>query len=249
MAIIKTAEEIEVLRQGGRILAAGLQAVLEQVRPGVTTDQLDQVFVKFLQQANAAPSFLGYHDYPKTICTSVNNEVVHGIPSSRVLQAGDIIGVDCGVRYQGYCTDMARTVPVGSIAPELKKLLTITEQAMRLGIAQLQVGHKLGDVGSAIQRYVEGAGYGVVRALVGHGVGTDVHEPPEVPNVGKPGTGLLIEAGMVLAIEPMVTIGAADVTFDKTDHWTVRTADGTWSAHFEDTVVVGETGPEVLTIL
>jgi methionyl aminopeptidase len=228
----------------------GLQAVIDRVEPGVTTEQLDQVFVQFLKSVDAESSFLGYHHYPKTICTSINNEVVHGIPrSDRVLQEGDIIGVDCGVRYKGYCTDMARTVPVGSITPELQRLLTVTEEAMRLGIAQLHPGRRIGDVGCAVQQHAEAAGFSVVRALVGHGVGHDVHEPPEVPNFGTAGTGLKLEAGMVLAVEPMVNIGRPDVTFDKADGWTVRTADGRWSAHFENTIAVLETGPEVLTRL
>lgn len=247
MGIIKTEKEIGLIRESGKILAEAVAITLDAVKPGVTTNDLDAVFVAAIKKHGADASFLGYKGYPKSICTSVNDEVVHAIPGAHVLQEGDIIGVDCGVRFKGYCTDMSRTVPVGQISDDLKKFLQVTHDALQSGIAQLQPGNTIGDVGAAVQKHADDNGYAVVRVLVGHGVGQDVHEEPQVPNYGKAGEGVKIEAGMVLAVEPMFNLGTADVEFDEKDGWTVRTADGALSAHFEDTIAVLETGPEVLT--
>lgn len=249
MGIIKTEKEIELIRESGKILVEAVSITLDAVKPGVTTNDLDAVFVDAIKKYAAAASFLGYKGYPKSICTSVNDQVVHAIPGGQVLEEGDIIGVDCGVRFKGYCTDMARTVPVGQIPDELTQFLRVTHEALQSGIAQLHPGNTIGDVGAAIQKHANDNGYGVVRVLVGHGVGEDVHEEPQVPNYGKAGEGVKIEAGMVLAVEPMFNLGTADVELDEKDGWTVRTADGALSAHFEDTIAVLETGPEVLTQL
>lgn len=247
MAIVKTAEELDLMRQSGAILAECLAEVLSQVEPGISTNDLDRFFMKAINKIDGVePLFLGYHNYPKAICTSVNDEVVHGIPTDRILQDGDIIGIDCGVKYQGYCADMARTVVVGEVLPETQKLLSITEEAKAIGIKQMQPGNTIGDVGSAIQEFVESKGYSVVRVLVGHGIGTEMHEDPALPNYGKAGTGVTLEPGMVLAIEPMVNIGGPEVEV-LDDGWTVITTDGSLSAHFEDTVAITEQGPEVLT--
>lgn len=247
MGIIKTAEQIDAARESGRILATAVYATLEQVKPGVTTDELDAFFAGVIKEHNAEASFLGYKGYPKSICTSVNDEVVHAIPGPRVLEEGDIIGVDCGVRYKGMCTDMARTVAVGQVSEQLTQLMSVTQKALASGIEQLQPGNTLGDVGAAIEKHANDAGYGIVRVLVGHGVGEDVHEEPQVPNYGNAGSGRKIEPGMILAVEPMFNLGTEEVEFDDEDGWTVRTADGKLSAHFEDTIAILESGPEVLT--
>jgi len=247
MGLIKNASAIQALRESGKILAEGLFATVDAVTSGITTDELDQLFLNTIKKYGAEPSFTGYRGYPKAICTSVNDEVVHAIPSNRTLKEGDIIGVDCGVRYKGYCTDMARTVGVGVISEELERLLTVTQDALYAGIDQLHPGNRIGDIGAAIQSYAEQERYGIVRALVGHGVGEEVHEDPQIPNYGKKGTGDELQTGMVLAIEPMFTLGTHEVVFDEQDGWTVRTADGSFAAHFEETVVVLEEGPEILT--
>ncbi|MFC1598279.1 type I methionyl aminopeptidase [Patescibacteria group bacterium] len=246
MSLIKTAEEIALMREGGKLLAQAIAVVVEQVRPGVSTDELDQVFTETLRGLGAEPSFLGYKDYPKSLCTSLGDEVVHGIPGERVLRDGDIIGVDGGARYKGFCTDMARTIAVGEPSEEVAQLLKVTEEALDIGIGQMVPGNTLGDIGAAIQEHAETNGYSVVRALVGHGIGEGVHEEPAVPNFGKPGQDDKLEPGMVLCLEPMINIGKHDVVMED-DGWTVRTKDGTLSAHFEDTIVVTEGKPEILT--
>jgi methionyl aminopeptidase len=248
MGVIKTPAQLHALAESGKILATGVMATVAAVKPGVSTDELNELFDTTIRALGAEPSFLGYKEYPKSICTSINDEVVHAIPGKRILQEGDIIGVDCGVRYKGMCTDMARTVGVGTLSANTQRLLDVTEEAMKLGIAQLVPGNTIGDIGAAIQNYVESRGYSVVRVLVGHGVGTKVHEEPQVPNYGRKGEGMKLESGMALAIEPMVNMGTAEVIFEK-DGWTVRTTDGTLSAHFEDTVIITENGPQVVTTL
>lgn len=245
--MIKEPGEIQTMRESGQILALGMEKTLLAVEPGITTDELDKIFVTTIKSLGAEPSFLGYRGYPKSICTSVNDEVVHGIPSKRVVHEGDIIGVDCGVRWNGYCSDMARTVPVGEISQEHKLLLEVTQKSLMLAIKEAIPGNTIGDIGATVQEYVEDHGYAVVRALVGHGVGKNVHEDPSVPNFGKRGTGVKLQAGMVLAIEPMVNMGSAEVEFDEDDGWTVRTADGSWAAHCEDTIAITDDGPEILT--
>jgi len=247
MGVIKTAQEIQCMREGGAILANGLQLLMQKARPGMTTNQLDKLFVEYIHTQGATASFLGYSGYPKSICTSVNNEVVHAIPSDRVLKEGDIIGLDCGVRYKGYCTDMARTIGIGKISAENQQLIDVTRQSLANAIPLLRAGNHIGDIGHAVESSIRPHGYGIVRVLVGHGVGTHVHEDPQVPNYGKAGTGLPLQVGMVLCVEPMVNRGGDDVEFDEDDGWTVRTEDGSMSAHFEDTIAITENGPEVLT--
>lgn len=247
MGLIKTTEEIQKMREGGSILARALELLIQTARPGISTNELNALFERTIRSQDCTPSFLGYRGYPKSICTSVNNEVVHGIPSDRILQEGDIIGIDCGVRYKGYCTDMARTVGIGVMSPEAKHLIEVAEESLRRAIPLLRLGQRIGDIGFAVQSYVEAQGYSVVRVLVGHGVGEQVHEDPQVPNYGRAGTGLKLQRGMVLAVEPMVNVGVADVEFDEEDGWTVRTIDGTLSAHVEDTIAITEDGPLVLT--
>lgn len=249
MALIKTEAEIQIMKEGGAILAAGMKAVLPHIAPGITTDELDQLFVKTIRAHGAESSFFGYRGYPKAICTSVNDEVVHAIPGTRLLKEGDIIGLDCGVRYNGYCTDMARTVGIGMIDPEAQRLIDVTRAALERAIAVMRPENRIGDIGYAVQSWVEAHGYNVVRVLVGHGVGTDVHEQPAVPNYGTPGTGMRLAPGMMLAVEPMVNKGTADVVFDEADGWTVRTADGALTAHFEDTILITDARPLVLTTL
>lgn len=244
---LKTDQEISIMREAGHKLARALYATLEQVAPGVTTNELDAFFVEQITAAGAQPLFLGYHGFPKSLCTSVNGDVVHGIPNDRPLEEGDIIGIDSGLRWKGWCADMARTVAVGSIPEEVQQLLEVTEESKARGIAQMVAGNTIGDVGHAVQQYAESFGYGVVRSLVGHGIGQELHEEPQLPNFGKAGKGKKLQVGMVLAIEPMINIGDAAVTLDEEDGWTISTADGTLSAHFEDTVAITANGPEVLT--
>ena len=255
MSLIKSEKEIAILTEGGRLLADILQKVVEAVRPGVTTKELDSLAESLILSSGAVPSFKGYNAfgartvYPASLCTSINDEVVHGIPSTkRVLQEGDIIGLDIGMKYKGLYTDMAVTVGAGQIDADSQKLIDATRVALDTGIAQVRVGAYMGDIGAAIQEYVEGYGFGVVRELVGHGVGHAVHEEPEVPNFGKHGKGMRLLEGMVLALEPMVTAGKPHVVLSK-DEWTWKTKDGSRSAHFEHTLVVTKDGARLLTFL
>ncbi|PIW36880.1 MAG: type I methionyl aminopeptidase [Candidatus Kerfeldbacteria bacterium CG15_BIG_FIL_POST_REV_8_21_14_020_45_12] len=246
MSLIKTPDEILILVESGRILAESVTKVLSVVESGVTTSDLDDFFVETIRKLGAKPAFLGYKGYTKTICTSVNDQVVHAIPGKVTLADGDIIGVDCGVVFEGMYTDMARTVAVGSITDEARRLIEVTKEALQAGIQQMIVGNTVGDISAAVQAVGDREKLGIVRDLVGHGVGHAVHEEPAVPNYGRAGTGLRLEVGMVLAVEPMFTLGGDDVIFEK-DGWTVTTADGTLSAHFEDTIVVTEAGPHIVT--
>jgi len=250
--LIKTPEEIAALRVGGRILAQVLQLVAAAVKPQALTSELNELAEAKLKKYGAAPSFLGYKNeqgqaYPASLCTSVNNMVVHGIPRpDLVLREGDIIGLDLGCWYKGMCTDMAVTVPVGQISPAAKKLIKVTRQALDLALKQVRAGAFVGDIGEAVQIFVEQQGFSVVRQLTGHGVGRAVHEDPAIPNFGKRGTGPRLAAGMTVAIEPMVNAGDYEVqTLD--DGWTVTTLDGSLSAHFEHTVLVTTSGCEILT--
>lgn len=253
MSLIKSEKEIGLLDKGGKRLAEVLQKVVEAVRPGVTTKELDELAEKLIIASGGTPSFKGYSvfgvrtAYPASLCTSINDEVVHGIPSKkRVLQEGDIIGLDIGMKYEGLYTDMAVTVGVGRIDVDSQKLIDVTHSALDKGIAEVRAGAYIGDIGEAIQKYVEGYGFGVVRELVGHGVGHAVHEDPAVPNFGKKGHGLKLAEGMVLALEPMVTAGRRHVFLAK-DDWTWNTKDGSRAAHFEHTIVVTKNGVRVLT--
>ncbi len=254
--LIKTPEEIAVLREGGALLSRALAAAVAAVRPGVTTAALDEIATKVMRDGGGEPSFLGYktrasdRPFPTTLCTSINHEVVHApaVPG-RALVAGDIIGLDIGVRYKGFCTDMAVTVGVGETPKPLRRLMQVTRESLLRGLAQVAPGKYVSDIGRAVQEHVERHGYGVVRDLVGHGVGRDVHEEPRIPNYHDPHLRpVRIEAGMVLCIEPMVTLGGYEVgTLE--DDWTIVTVDGSAAAHFEVTVVVTEKGNDIITPL
>ena len=249
MAIVcKSPGEIEKMRRSGRIVRQVLESVEALVFPGVSTMELEKTAEKRIREAGAKPAFKGYYDYPCVLCTSINHEVVHGIPSSeRVLVAGDIVSIDCGVVLDGYYGDAAITVPVGDgISSELTKLLKVTEQSLYLGIEAARVGNTIGDVGSAVQQLVESNGFSVVREFVGHGIGTRLHEDPQVPNYGMPGHGQKLREGMVLAIEPMVNAGGPGVRV-LDDKWTAVTEDGRASAHFEHCVAITRNGPVILT--
>lgn len=235
------------MREAGRISARALRLVGEAVRPGITTEELDRIAEQAIRDDGGVPAFLGYHGFPKTLCTSLNCEVVHGIPSKAVkLHEGDIISVDVGAIFDGYYGDNARTFAVGAVSEEATRLLQVTEASLDAGIGACLPGGRLGDIGHAVQAVAEGAGFGVVREYVGHGIGRAMHEDPSVPNYGLPGTGPVLEVGMVLAIEPMVNAGSFAVDA-LPDGWTVVTRDGSLSAHFEHTVAVTEHGPLVLT--
>jgi len=247
---IKRAAEIDRMREAGAILADILEVLRAELRAGITTAELDDIAARMIRDAGAVPSFLGYGSHPPfpgVICTSLNDQVVHGIPSPRRrLADGDLVSVDIGCILDGWHADCARTWTVGSVPAEARDLIDTTRRGMEAGIAAAVPGNRLGDVGFAIESVAHERGYGIVRPFVGHGIGRSMHEEPQVPNYGRPGTGLLIETGMCFAIEPMFNLGGDDVIVDD-DGWTVRTADGALSAHFENTVAVTETGPRVLT--
>jgi len=244
--VTKSAAELEIMRQAGRVTAAALRAVGEAVRPGVTTGELDALAEDAIRSAGAVPAFKGYHGFPASLCTSVNAEVVHGIPGKRRLRAGDILSVDCGAIVDDYYGDAARTFPVGEPTDEALRLMKVTSESLEAGIACCVPGQRLYDVSAAVQGIVEAAGFSVVREYVGHGIGRSMHEDPQVPNYGRAGTGPVLQTGVVLAIEPMVNAGGADVR-SLDDGWTVVTVDGSLSAHFEHTVAVTDGGPFVLT--
>jgi methionyl aminopeptidase len=247
MIILKSLQEIEKIRKACLIVADVLEAMREMVRPGVTTQALDEFAERFIIAAGATPAFKGYRGYPKTLCTSVNNEVIHGIPSTgTVLKQGDIISVDVGTIVDGFYGDAAITIPVGTITPEAERLLRVTEESLLRGIAQAQAGNRLYDISHAVQKHVESNGYSVVREFVGHGIGRSLHEDPQLPNFGEPGQGQKLKPGMVLAIEPMVNVGGY-ATVTQEDNWTAVTADGSLSAHFEHTIAVMSDGPWILT--
>src|ERR1700734_1228615 len=249
MAIVcKSASEIEKMRQSGRIVRQVLDHLRSLVAPGVTTMDLERAAEKKIRELGAKPAFKGYYDYPCVLCTSVNEEIVHGIPSEkRMLKAGDIVSIDCGVVLDGYYGDAAITVPVDeSVKPEVRKLLEVTETSLYKGIEQARVGNAVGDVGAAVQEFVEANAFSVVRDFVGHGIGTRLHEDPQVPNYGRRGQGQKLREGMVIAIEPMVNAGKPDVQV-LSDGWTAVTQDGSLSAHFEHTVAVTAEGAVILT--
>jgi methionyl aminopeptidase len=245
---LKSPREIETMAEGGRILAATLDTVRAAVKPGISTGELDHLAEEFIRSHEGAlPAFKGLYGFPATLCTSVNSEIVHGIPSrQRVLKEGDILSIDVGVKYRGYYTDAAQTVPVGAVDAATRRLLEITERALRAGIDAAQPGNHVGDIGAAVQRVVESAGFSVVRTLVGHGIGVEPHEDPQVPNYGKPKRREALVPGLCIAIEPMVNAGGP-ATRTLRDEWTVVTQDGSRSAHFEHTVAITPEGPRVLT--
>jgi methionyl aminopeptidase len=243
---VKTEEEIALMRAAGRILGGALEMVEPFVIPGVTTRELERRIDEYIRDHEAIPAFKGYQGFPGSICASVNEEVVHGIPGRRALKEGDILGVDVGVLKDSYYADGARTFPVGRVSGAVKKLLRVTEKALNRGIEKARSGNRLSDISHAVEETVKSGGFSVVRVLVGHGIGRQMHEEPQIPNFGPAGRGVLLKKGMTLAIEPMVNMGKADViTLD--DNWTVVTKDRSLSAHFEHTVVVGDNRAEILT--
>ena len=250
MISLKSPREIEIMRRANVIVAEVLQELKRRVGPGVTTLDLDAVAEEMTLKRNAIPAFKGYNVagrvYPRCLCASINNEIVHGIPSNRALREGDIVGLDYGVVYEGFYGDSALTVGVGKVSEEAQRLMDVTEQSLYTGIEQLHEGKRLGDLGAAVQRVAEGAGFSVVRAFVGHGIGKKLHEEPPVPNYGEPERGLRLKEGMVLAIEPMVNVGGYEVEI-KEDGWTAVTKDGSLAAHFEHSVAITKDGPFILS--
>lgn len=246
--VLKSPREIEEMRAANRIVAEILEAIKEIVRPGITTEELDRFAEEKLKEMKAKSAFKGYRGYPKALCTSVNSQVVHGVPSKTPLKEGDLLSMDLGVYYNGFYGDAAITVPVGRVSNEAAKLKEVAEEALYVGIEKASPGNRVSDISHAIQSFVEGNGFSVVREFVGHGIGRSLHEEPQVPNFGRPGVGVRLKAGMVLAIEPMINAGGSEVKILK-DGWTAVTRDGSLSAHFEHTVAITETGPEILTRL
>ena len=247
MIIVKSEREIELMRRAGKITAAARALAGEMVKPGVTTREIDKAVFHFIRSQGAEPSFLNYNGYPASVCVSVNDEIIHGIPGPRVLKEGDIVSVDVGATWGGFTGDCAATFACGAISPTAQKLITVTEQSFYEGIKFARQGNRISDIGHAVQTYVESHGFGVVRAFVGHGVGEKMHEEPEVPNFGSPGRGPRMVKGMTLAIEPMVTQGTYDVRVLK-DGWTTVTADGKLAAHYENSILITDGEPEILTV-
>ncbi|MCK8061534.1 MULTISPECIES: type I methionyl aminopeptidase [unclassified Fusibacter] len=248
MIYLKSQREIELMRQAGRIVALAHEAIRNIIEPGITTLELDAIAEKVIRENGGIPAFKGYGGFPGSICASVNDEVVHGIPGHRKLVDGDIISVDIGVNLNGYYGDAAKTHPVGTVSEEARLLIEDTRQSFYEGLKMCEVGHRLSDISHAVQSYSENKGYGVVRDLVGHGIGTALHEDPQVPNYGPSGKGPRLQVGMVLAIEPMINIGSYHVETLE-DNWTVVTLDRKLSAHYEHTVAITKDGPELLTVL
>ena len=245
MIILKTEEEIEFMRDANRLVGMTLGELSKHIRPGVSTLQLDKIAEEYIRDHGAYPTFLGYGGFPNSICTSVNENVVHGIPNNKPLEEGDIISIDCGTQKRGFCGDSAYTFCVGEVDQKVKDLLRITKEALYKGIEQAKEDNRIGDIGSAIQDYCEINGYSVVRELVGHGIGRQMHESPEVPNYGRRGTGPVVKNGMCIAIEPMINMGGKKVVFEN-DGWTVRTKDRKPSAHFEHTIAIEASGPPTI---
>lgn len=246
MIVSKSKVDLDLMREAGRIVALTHKELSQAVRPGITTKELDQIADDFIRKQGALPSFKGYHGYPASICASVNEEIVHGIPSDRVLQDGDVISIDIGAHIHGFHGDSAWTWGVGQISETAQQLLDVTEASLFKGLEQARDGNRLSDIGHAVQTYVESQGFSVVRDFVGHGIGQQMHEDPSIPNYGPPGRGPMLKTGMTLAIEPMVNVGSYK-TRTLQDNWTVITADRSLSAHFEHTVAVTENGPDILT--
>ena len=244
---MKSSREIALMRAAGQILAEVMERLRAFVKPGISTAEINHEVEAFIESRVAKPAFKGYRGFPATVCTSINEEVVHGIPSPhRRLKEGDIIGLDLGCVVDGYYADCAFTLAVGEVAPRVQELLDVTRESLDRAMAQCRPGHRLGDISHAVQEHVERHGFSVVRAFVGHGIGRELHEDPQIPNFGEPGRGPVLKPGMVLAIEPMVTMGGWEVRI-LPDRWTAVTEDGSWAAHFEHTVAISENGPDVLT--
>lgn len=248
MIFLKNNKEIELMRLAGRIVAETLLLIEEKVRPGITTAELDRIAEEFITKHGARPSFKGLYGFPASLCISVNEQVVHGIPGKYVLKDGDIVSVDCGAFLNGFHGDAARTFVVGNITEEASKLIKVTKESFFKGIENAKVGNRLTDISHEIQNYVEAAGFSVVREFVGHGIGRSLHEDPDIPNYGRPGKGPKLVEGMALAIEPMVNVGSYKVR-TLNDNWTVVTSDGSLSAHYENTIVILPDGPEILTLI
>jgi methionyl aminopeptidase len=246
MIKLKSIREIRLMREAGKIVAAVIAEMEDKIKVGITTAMLDKIAEKEIRKYGAEPAFLGYHNFPASICTSVNDQVVHGIPGLRRLEEGDIISIDVGTRLKGYYGDAAATFTVGTVSESAQKLIEVTRTSLHKAIETMQAGARLSDLSHAVQAYVEKNSFSVVRNYVGHGIGQEMHEDPQIPNFGLPGRGPVLQPGMVFAIEPMVNIGTWEVKVLE-DQWTVVTADGSLSAHFEHTVALGENGPEVLT--
>ncbi len=247
MIALKSAREIEAMHRSGKITAAVLTELLSVARVGMTTKELDAMAEEGIRARGGIPTFLGYHGFAGSICASVNDEVVHGIPGERALRDGDLLSIDIGTTFEGYVSDTAATIAIGNVSAEARRLMKVTQECLAAGIAVMQVGSHVGDIGAAVQSHAETNGYGVVRELVGHGVGREMHEAPQVPNFGRAGTGPELRVGLVLAVEPMITQGGREVEVLK-DGWTVVTADGKLAAHFEHTIAVTPEGPRVLTL-
>ncbi|HCQ89175.1 MAG TPA: type I methionyl aminopeptidase [Clostridium sp.] len=247
MIIIKSDMEIEYMRNAGKVVADTLATIEAVIKPGITTAEINKLAEEFILKQGAKPSFKGYGGFPASICASVNDEVIHGIPDNRVLQEGDIISVDCGAVLNGFHGDAARTFPVGKISKEAEELIRVTKECFFKGVEKAKVNNRLTDISAAIQIYAESFGYSVVRDFVGHGIGKSMHEDPQVPNYGTAGRGPKLSHGMVLAIEPMINIGKFNVKV-KPNGWTVVTSDGSLSAHYENTVAILNSGPEILTL-
>jgi methionyl aminopeptidase len=247
MINIKSPREIEIMRRSGKITASTLTKLLQSAKPGVTLRELDRLAEKSIREQGGVPTFKGYHGFPASICASVNDVVVHGIPSDYALKEGDLLSIDIGTTFEKYVSDTAATIGIGTVSEAAKRLMRVTQECLMLGIAQMQRGHRLSDISHAVQEHAESNGYGVVRQLVGHGVGTQMHEEPQVPNYGAAGRGIELRPGLCLAIEPMITEGTYDVE-TLSDGWTVVTADGKLAAHFEHTVALTEDGPRILTL-
>ncbi len=246
MIIRKSKRELEIMKKASQVVAETHALLAEEIEPGITTEEIDRMAEEYIRSQGAEPAFKGYQGFPSTVCVAINEQVVHGIPGSRQLESGDIIGLDIGAVVDGYYGDAAQTLPVGEVSSQAQDLLETTEGALYKGIEQMVVGNRLSDISHAIQQHVEEVGYSVVRKFVGHGVGQEMHEDPQVPNFGSPGRGPRLKEGMVLAIEPMVNVGTYQVkTLD--DGWTVVTQDGKLSAHFEHSIAITESGPEILT--
>ena len=247
MIILKSREEIEKIRKSNRIAARVLEKLREIIAPGVTTADLDRVAEEMSRKNSAKPAFKGYRGYPASLCTSINSEVVHGIPSARELREGDIVSLDFGILFDGYYGDSALTVPVKEVSPEAMRLIRVTRESLYKGIEEARAGNRLGDISAAVQEHVEAAGFSVVRDYVGHGIGKSLHEDPQIPNYGTRGRGIVLKKGMVLAIEPMVNEGSYGVRVTG-DGWTVVTEDGKLSAHFEHSIAISDDGPEILSV-
>jgi methionyl aminopeptidase len=247
MITIKSTREIEIMRRSGKITSKTLEMLIASVKPGMTTAQVDKMAEDSIRSMGGIPTFIGYHGYPSTICASVNEEVVHGMPGPRVLNDGDLLSIDIGTTLDGYVSDSAVTIAIGNVSLEAKRLMRVTQECLMHGIAQMKRGNRLSDIGHAVQTHAEKNGYGVVRDLVGHGIGTKMHEEPQVPNYGTPGQGPELRVGLCLAIEPMITEGTWQVETLQ-DGWTVVTADGKLAAHFEHTIAIMDDGPRILTL-